>query len=121
ISLGADYYTLREQNRVFEDIAAWDGQVLNWAGPEKAEQVIATQVTPSFFKVLGTQPLLGRSLLPDERGPKAPAVVILSYGVWQSRLGSDPEAVGRAITLDGLPHTIVGIMPQGFDYPKGGQ
>ncbi len=121
ISLGADYYTLREQNRIFEDIAAWDGQVLNWAAPEKAEQVIATQVTPSFFKVLGTQPLLGRSLLPDEQGPKAPAVVILSYGFWRSLLGSDPEAVGKAIMLDGLPHMIVGVMPQGFDYPKGGQ
>jgi putative ABC transport system permease protein len=83
--------------------------------------VIATQVTPSFFKVLGTPPVLGRALLPSEQGVKAPAVVVLSYGFWRSRLGSDPEAVGKTITLDGLPHTIVGIMPQGFDYPKGAQ
>jgi predicted permease len=121
VGLGADYYTLREQNRIFEDIAAYDGQVVNWAGHEKAEQVIATQVTPSFFKVLGTPPMLGRSLLPSEQGVKAPAVVVLSYGFWRSRLGSDPEAVGKTITLDGVPHAIVGIMPQGFDYPKDAQ
>jgi putative ABC transport system permease protein len=76
-------------------------------------------VTPSFFKVLGTQPLLGRYLLPSEQGAKAPAVVVLSYGFWRGRLGSDPEIVGKTITLDGLPNTIVGIMPQGFDFPKG--
>jgi hypothetical protein len=76
ISLGADYYTLREQNRIFENIAAWDGQVVNWAGREKAEQLIASQVTPSFFHAMGTQPLLGRYLLPSEQGVKAPAVVV---------------------------------------------
>jgi hypothetical protein len=118
VGLGADYYTLRDENGVFEDIAAYDGRTQNWTGREKAEQLHAALVTPSFFKVLGTQPLLGRYLLPSEQGPKAPAVVVLSYGFWQSRLASDPEIVGKTITLDGLPNTIVGIMPQGFDFPK---
>lgn len=119
IGLGADYYTLRDENRIFEDIAAYDGRTQNWTGREKAEQLHAALVTPSFFKVLGTQPLLGRYLLPSEQGAKAPAVIVLSYGFWRSRLASDPGIVGKTITLDGLPNTVVGVMPQGFDFPRG--
>jgi hypothetical protein len=59
VGLGADYYTLREQNRIFEDIAAYDPVRLNWTGFENPDQLSATQATPSFFKVLATQPLLG--------------------------------------------------------------
>jgi len=70
---------------------------------------------------MGTPPLMGRYLAPEEQGEKAPAVVVLSYGFWRSRLGSDLHAVGKMITLDRLPYTIVGIMPQGFDYPRGTQ
>jgi putative ABC transport system permease protein len=119
--LGPDYYSLREENRVFEEIAAFDTSTLNWTGVEKPEQIDAAQVTPSFFRVMGTPPLMGRYLAPEEQGEKAPAVVVLSYAFWRSRTGSDPSAIGKTITLDRLPNTIVGIMPQGFDYPRGTQ
>ncbi len=119
--IGADYYSLREQNRVFEEIAAFDSTTLNWTGVEKPEQLDAAQVTPSFFRVMGTPPMMGRFLAPEEQGEKAPAVVVLSYAFWRSRMGSDPRAVGRTITLDRLPNTIIGVMPQGFDYPRGTQ
>ena len=115
---GPDYYSLREQNRIFEDVAAYDEYTVNWTGVEKPEQLDAAEVTPSFFRVMGTQPLMGRCLAPEEQGEKAPAVVVLSYAFWNSRLGNDPHAVGKTITLDRLPNTIVGVMPQGFDYPS---
>ena len=122
IGLGSDYYSLREQGRDFEDVAAFfDRLTLNWSGPEKPEQVQAAQTTPSFFGVMGTQPMLGRFLAAGEQGRNAPPVVVLSYPFWRSRLGSDPQAVGKTISLDGLPHTVIGIMPQGFDYPQGTQ
>jgi len=122
VGLGPDYYSLREQNRVFEDVAAmFDRISVNWSGPEKPEQVLATQTTASFFHVMGVQPMLGRYLAAGEEGRNAPAVAVLSYSFWRTRLGADPQAVGKTILLDGTPHTVIGVMPQGFDFPKSNQ
>jgi len=119
VGAGPDYYSLREENRVFEDIAAYDQTTVNWTGVEKPEQLDVAQVTASYFRVMGTQPMMGRYLSPEERGEKAPPVVVLSYAFWRSRMGSDPHAVGETILLDRVPNTIIGVMPQGFDYPNG--
>jgi putative ABC transport system permease protein len=119
VIIGADYYSLRAGNKIFEDIAAYNTFTLNRTGVERPEQLDAAQVTPSFFKVLATQPLTGRYLAASEKGPKAPAVVVLSYVFWHSRLASDPHILGKTISLDGAPNTVIGVMPQGFDYPKG--
>jgi predicted permease len=119
--VGADYYSLREESRVFDDVTAYQVLTVNWTGIEKPEQLDAAQVTPSFFRVMGAQPLMGRYLAPDEQGEKPPAVVVLSHALWRSRMGGDPRVVGRTITLDRMPNTIIGVMPQGFDYPKGTQ
>ena len=117
VGLSADYYSLREENRVFEDVAAYQPTTVTWSGtekPEQPEQVDATQVTPSFFRVMGSQPVTGRYLAPEEQGTKAPAVVVLSYAFWRSRMASDPDVLGKTITLDRLPNTVIGVMPQGF-------
>lgn len=119
--MGADYYSLREQNRVFSDVAAYSPRTFNLTDVEKPEQLDAAMVSPSFFKVLASPPLLGRTLAESEQGADAPDVVILSYSFWRSHLASDPRAVGKEISLDGLPYTVIGVMPQGFDYPKGVQ
>src|SRR5437879_2478934 len=117
--LGPDYYSLREENRVFEDVAAHDDLTMNWTGVERPEQLDATHVTPSFFRVMGTQPMLGRTFVPQEQGVKAPAVAVLSYPFWHTRLGGNPNVVGTTIILDRKPTTILGVMPQGFDFPHG--
>ena len=78
-------------------------------------------MTPSFFSVLGTRPLMGRYLATEEEGRKSPAVVVVSYPFWRGRLGGNPHVLGETLTLDGLTHTIVGVTPQGFDYLKGTQ
>lgn len=119
LSIAADYYSLREHNRVFKDVGVFDPLTLNWTGIDKPEQLDAAEVSASFFRVMGTQPALGRYLAPAEEGPKAPAVAVLSYAFWRNRLGADPNIVGKTIVLDRRPTTIVGVMPQGFDYPKG--
>ena len=121
VGLGADYYSLREAHRIFDEVGAFDPLTVNWNGREKPEQLDAAQVTPSFFSVLGARPMTGRLLAPGEEGRNAPAVVVVSYPFWRSRLGADPHAVGQTLSLDGLSHTIVGVMPQGFDYPRGTQ
>ncbi len=119
IGVGADYYSLREQNRVFQDVGAYGTSAVNWNGREKPEQLDVARVTPSFFHVLGAQPLRGRDLAEEEQGVKAPPVIVLSYGFWRDRLASDPSVIGKTILLDGLAHAVIGVMPQGFDYPKG--
>lgn len=121
VGAAPDYYMLREQNRIFEDVAAFDPITVNWTGVERPEQLDAADVSPSFFRVMGTQPMLGRYLAPEEQGPKAPPVAVLSYAFWRNRLGGDPHIVGKTIALDRLPRTIVGVMPQGFDFPRGSQ
>ena len=121
IGAAPDYYHLREWNRVFEEVAALNPVTANWTGVERPEQLDAAVVTPSCFRVMGMQPALGRYLAPGEEGSHAPHIVVLSYAFWQSRLGGNPNVVGTTVALDRLPRTVVGVMPQGFDFPRGTQ
>ena len=121
IGAAPDYFALRGENRVFEDIGAFDPMTVNWTGVERPEELDAAAVSASFFRVMGTQPMLGRYLTPAEEGPKAPPIAVLSYAFWRNRLGSDPNILGKTIALDRLPRTIIGVMPQGFDFPHNSQ
>jgi putative ABC transport system permease protein len=121
IGTAPDYYALREQNRVFEDVAAFSPNTLNWTGVERPEQLESAEVSASFFQVMGTRPFLGRYLASDEEGPKSPAVAVVSYAFWRSRFGSNAQILGKTIALDRMPHKIIGVMPQGFDFPSGTQ
>jgi hypothetical protein len=120
-SVAPDYYSLRKENRVFEAVGTYEPLTQAWTSGETPEQLDAAQVSASFFRVMGTQPMLGRYLLADEEGSKAPPVAVVSYAFWRNRLGSDPKVIGSSITLDRWPNVIVGVMPQGFDFPKGTQ
>ena len=121
IGAAPDYFALCERSRIFEEVAAFNPITANWTGVERPEQLDAGAVSPSFFRVMGMQPLLGRSFASDEDGPKAPPVVVLSYEFWRNRLGGDPNVLGKTIALNRLPRTIIGVMPQGFNFPRGAQ
>lgn len=121
IGAAPDYFALREQNRIFRDVAAFQPVDVTLTGVERPEKLDAASVSPSFFGVMRVQPLMGRVLTTDEVGPKAPPIVVLSYEFWRNRMGSDPHLLGKTISLDRLPYTIVGVMPQGFDFPRGTQ
>jgi putative ABC transport system permease protein len=107
----------RRQNRVFEDIGAYRTWLWNITGGDHPEVLRGARVTSNLFSVLSVQPIIGRSFLPEEEQPGRNQVVILSYGFWQRRFGSDPALVGKTVTIDGLNHTVVGVMPPGFDLP----
>ena len=121
IGTAPDYYRLRDWNRVFDEVAAFTPVTVNRTGVERPEQLDAAAVSASFFRVMGAQPALGRYFAPGEEGSRAPNIVVVSYAFWQSRLGGDPKIVGADIALDRLSRTVVGVMPQGFDFPRGTQ
>jgi hypothetical protein len=98
-----DYYRLRQGNRVFEEVAAFNRINVNWTGVERPEQLDAAQVSASFFRVMGMRPGIGRYLGPEEEGSKAPAAIVLSYDFWRSRLGGDTNIAGKAMAVDRLP------------------
>jgi putative ABC transport system permease protein len=100
LAVGPDYYSICDESRVFEAVAAYNTFTLNRTGVERPEQLDAAGVSPSFFRVMGTQALLGRYLAEDEEGSKAPLVAVLSYPLWRGRFGSDPEIIGKSIELD---------------------
>ena len=78
VGLGPDYYSLREQARALQNVAAYDTTTVNWNGIEKPEQLDAAQVTPSFFSVFATQPMMGRYLAVGEEGKDAPKIAVIS-------------------------------------------
>lgn len=109
----------REQNRVFEHLAAFQSMRLNLTGNDKPEAVRGGGVSADFFATLGVKPVLGRaSFHSEEDQPGGPRVVVLSQAIWQRRYGSDPRILGRAIVLDGESYTVVGVAPEGFDFPR---
>lgn len=95
---------------------AWD-VVLDGIG--EPTRLSYAGVSGTFFETLGAQPLLGRTLTPEDDVPNAESVAVMSHGLWARRFGSDQAIVGRTITLDEEPTRIVGVMPAAFDYPRG--
>src|ERR1044072_7173372 len=109
----------RQQEQVFAGMAAWWYPQVNLTDTDTEPARVRTiDVTDNFFSVLGVQPMLGRSFLPGEDKRGASAVAVLSYSLWKNRFGSDPNAVGKPIALDGSVYTIIGVMPQEFQYPE---
>ncbi len=108
----------REQNRVFEGIAAYQGRGHALTGAGEPEQLQGAGVTHGLFEVLRIPPLLGRTFTADEDRPNQDAVVILSHALWQRRFGADPKIIGRTIVLSNRPRAIVGVMPSGFRFPQ---
>jgi putative ABC transport system permease protein len=78
-------------------------------------------VSAAFFDTLGVQPVLGRGLRAEDDVPNAAPVAVLNHGAWIRRFGGDPSIVGRTMTLDGQPVEIVGVMPEGLDFPRGAE
>ena len=108
-----NYKDLRAQNEVFTDMAAFAFAPVNWSTGTEAEQILLQVVSGSYFDVLGAQPVIGRSFLPEEDNKPTP-VIVLSQGFWERSLGRDASIVGRTLTLNRTPFTVIGIAPENF-------
>ncbi|MGH9454953.1 MAG: ABC transporter permease, partial [Terriglobia bacterium] len=111
-----DFLDFRKQNRVFEDMSAFCGGFFNLTGRGGPEQVFGAYVSSNFFSLLGVRAKLGRTFLPGEDQPGRDHVALVSSRLWRRRYGSDPGLLGKAITLNGAPYTVVGIMPRSFHF-----
>jgi putative ABC transport system permease protein len=109
----ANYADWKAQNATFEDMAALRERTFNLTGDAEPEKVPAHAVTANMFSLLGLQPALGRGFSPDEDVSTA-NVVVLSYGLWQSRFGGRADILDEEILLDGQQHRVIGVMPREF-------
>jgi len=115
-----DFIDWRAGSRTL-DLAAMTTYNANLTGIDEPERVTAARVTANYFTVLGVRPLLGRVFTPDEEPEGAPHVVMLTEGFWRNRLGADSSALGRTLTLDDVPYTIVGVMGAGAEALQNGE
>ena len=114
VALG-NFRDWRARSRVFDQFGALFHANVNLTGIAEPERIQSVVVTTNLFQLLGVQPMLGRSFSPDEEKPDSPRVVILSHSLWQQRFGSDQNLLGKILTLNGNPVTVIGIMPPAFE------
>jgi predicted permease len=106
----------RELTR-FSAVGGYHGGEVVYGDAPEPTYVRSAHVSPGFFPALGTRPVLGRVFRPEEQIHGADNVVVVSHLFWEQQLGGDPQALGRAIRLDGKPYTVIGVMPPEFSYP----
>ena len=115
----AVFHDWREKTHGFQDMAAWKW----WAGAitsdsgELPEYIVGAAGSWNLFSVLGVDPALGRTFIPDEDRTGAPDAVILTWSFFQSRFNADRSIVGKAVRIDSKPYTVVGVLPKSFTYP----
>ena len=110
----AHYVDWRTRAQSFESMTPIEVGSLNLTGDGgEPERLLSVRTTSNLFDTIGLMPLLGRTFAPDDGASEA---VVVSEGFWLRRLGGDPAAVGRTITLDGSPHTVVGVVPRDFRF-----
>lgn len=111
-----NYLDWRQQNQVFEKMAAHLGASASLAGVDEPRKVPVGYVTVDFFPILQVQPILGRGFLPEEDERGASPVALLTHGLWVRQFGSDPGALGKTLTLDGRSYAVVGVLPASFRF-----
>jgi putative ABC transport system permease protein len=101
----------RDQNQVFEQIAIYSSRTYNLAGAAEPERIQGAIVAPAFFPLLGVKPMLGRVLAPEEDHPNKVFSAVMSERLWRRRFNSDPQVIGRTISLGAKSFTVVGVVP----------
>jgi putative ABC transport system permease protein len=114
----ADFVDWRDQSQVFENISVLDSARLALTGLNTPERIGGAAVSASFFDLMGAEPIMGRVFTPEEDKPGANQVAVVSYALWQSRFAGDPNIIGNTMTLDSKTYNIIGVMPEGFQFPR---
>ena len=113
-----DYRDWKESTKTFDAFGAYSGTLANLSDEgQPPERYNGAYVTANTFGVLGVRPVAGRDFLPDDDRPGAASVALIGHKVWVSRYGSNPQAIGRTVRLNDMPTTIIGVVPEGFQFP----
>ena len=108
----------RAQNDVFTDLAAFASQDYSLTGSDRPERVIGCLASSGLFTILGVEPILGRAFSKEEDRFGRHYEIVLSHSFWQRRFHGDPQIIGKAITLNAEPYTVIGVMPPSFEFPN---
>ncbi|HEX7183575.1 MAG TPA: ABC transporter permease [Thermoanaerobaculia bacterium] len=111
-----NFEDFRRQSQVFAGLVAISEARFNLTGGDRPEVIPGASVSADFFRVVGVEPVLGRSFRAEEDRPGDPQVAVISHELWQRRFGEDRAILNKPLILDGLPVTVIGIMPPGFDF-----
>ena len=112
-----EYQYWKEQSQSFASVATYQaGGGLNLASGDHADYTLGGYASLDFFRVLRVGPQVGRTFTPEEDRPRGPRVCILSDGLWRNHFASDPGLIGRSITIDSVPYTVVGVLPASFRF-----
>ena len=108
----------RTQSTAFSDVGAIANRSFTLGNIDEPERLVGSAVTWNLFPLLGKKPVLGRGIRGEEDKPGAERVVLLSDGLWRRRFGADPGMIGKTLTLNEIPHTVIGVMEVGFKFPE---
>ncbi len=111
-----DYLDWKRQNTVFRDLEAYEDWSFVWKSTTGARMEESARVSAGFFRTLGVSPVLGRDFHPEEDRPGAARTAILGFATWQGQFGGRKDVLGKVVTLDGEPYTIIGVLPQDFRF-----
>jgi putative ABC transport system permease protein len=114
-----NYVDWHSSTSSFEAMASVSPGSFNYTSGVEPERLVGARVAPSFFSVFGAKPALGRTFLPEDDVQGTAGVVVLSYGLWTRHFGSDPQMLGKSLTLDGQSYRVVGVMQNDFQFPRG--
>jgi putative ABC transport system permease protein len=113
-----EYFTYRDQATDFDGLVEFHQMNFDLLKRGEPDRVNTGVVSPNFFNVLGIQPMLGRTFVPDDDKPGAPPVLVVSYTYWQKKFGGDKNIVGQVFEMNDRPHTVVGVLPNVPHYPQ---
>ena len=117
----ANYLDWQSQSQSFDQFALHRWWSANLTGIDPPERIQGFLVTANFFDALGMMPIMGRNFSAEENQPGKDAVAIITHSLWQRRFGGDPNIIGKTITVNSIVRTVIGVMPERFNYPKGSE
>jgi predicted permease len=113
-----DYFDYKAQQHSFVDLAASTSGTIYVSGDEKAERFDGSWITANAFDIVGVHPFIGRNFRAGEDTPSGEKVAILAYSMWRERYSADPKIIGKQIRVNGVPYSVIGVMPDGFAFPN---
>src|SRR5215203_5586853 len=117
----ANYLDWQSQNKSFEQLAVYRWWSANLTGGDTPERIQGFLVSANFLDAAGMKPIMGRNFYAEENQPGKDAVAIITHSLWQRRFGGDPNIVNKTITINSIVRTVVGVMPEHFNFPKGSE